>query len=368
MALIDPTSGDTLKVVERGIAATDPAAAGSRVLLRLPHKVGLLPQAENSRIYNRLIQEEGEEVPVDEDGRLLNELTYLNLPSEQKGRIVYFGITGTNPEGEPVQEEVSDFQFGSLEDSLKGDVFYFRRLIGKGGEFPFDRAGNPLDRTAYNRLPAAERGSIVASGELVRVRFKARVILNGTTIDATVRDSNFPESWQQVDAGDATSLRESKTLSISVPVTSQVLQNVEIEPNPFTPNADSVNDEIQIRFVIGKLNVDRDIRIQIFDLGGPSGVAANPDRIRRTALCLEWTGRPGTDGSPGSLPVQDRGGRGQVFWHCGSNHSSGFLEETHSPLPLAPYVDAETLSLPEHAGSPGGPGVAGSYGRGIAVA
>ena len=268
MALIDPTSGDTLKVVERGIAATDPAAAGSRVLLRLPHKVGLLPQAENSRIYNRLIQEEGEEVPVDEDGRLLNELTYLNLPSEQKGRIVYFGITGTNPEGEPVQEEVSDFQFGSLEDSLKGDVFYFRRLIGKGGEFPFDRAGNPLDRTAYNRLPAAERGSIVASGELVRVRFKARVILNGTTIDAAVRDSNFPESWQQVDAGDATSLRESKTLSISVPVTSQVLQNVEIEPNPFTPNADSVNDEIQIRFVIGKLNVDRDIRIQIFDLGG----------------------------------------------------------------------------------------------------
>ena len=263
-----PASRDTLKVVEGGIAATDPAAAGSRVLLRLPHKVGLLPQTDNSRIYNRLIQEEGEEVPVDEDGRLLNELTYLNLPSEQEGRVVYFGITGTDPDGEPIQEEVSDFQFRSMEDSLKGDVLYFRRLIGKGGEFPFDRQGNPLDRTDYNRLPRTEKGSIVASGELVRVRFKARVILNGTTIDAAVRDSNSPETWQQVDAGDATSLRESKALSISVPVTSQVLQNVVIEPNPFTPNADGINDEIQIRFAIGNLNADRDIQVQIFDLSG----------------------------------------------------------------------------------------------------
>ncbi len=263
-----PASGDTLKVVEGGIAATDPAAPGSRVLLRLPHKVGLLPEADNSRIYNRLIREEGEEVPVDEDGRLLNELTYLNLPSEQEGRIVYFAITGTNQDGEPVQEEVSDFQYGSLEDSLKGDVQYFRRLIGKGGEFPFDREGNPLDRTAYNSLPRTEKGSIVANGELVRVRFKASVILSGTTIDAAVRDSNSPDSWQQVDAGDATSLRESKALSISVPVTSQVLQNVEIEPNPFTPNADGINDQSQIRFAIGNLNADRDIRVQIFDLSG----------------------------------------------------------------------------------------------------
>ena len=268
MALIDPTSGDTLKVVEGGIAATDPAAPGSRLLLRLPHKVGLLTQTDNSRIYNRLIREEGEEVPVDEDGRLLNELTYLNLPSEQEGRIVYFAITGTNQDGEPVLEEVSDFQYGSLEDSLKGDVQYFRRLIGKGGEFPFDREGNPLDRTAYNRLPRTEKGSIVANGELVRVRFKASVILNGTTIDAAVRDSNSPDSWQQVDAGDATSLRESTALSISVPVTSQVLQNVEIEPNPFTPNADGINDQSQIRFAIGNLNADRDIRVQIFDLSG----------------------------------------------------------------------------------------------------
>ena len=53
--------------------------------MRLPHKVGLLPQSEKLRLYNRLILAEGEEIPVDEDGRPLNQLTYLSLPLEQRG-------------------------------------------------------------------------------------------------------------------------------------------------------------------------------------------------------------------------------------------------------------------------------------------
>ena len=266
-ALIDPVSGDTLKVVEGGIEAVDGTTTGPRLHLRLPHKVELLPQAEESRTYNRIILEEGEEVPVDEDGRHLNELTYLSLSAEQRGRIVYFQL-GTGVDGAPVQEEISDFQYRSLPDSLQGEVIYFRRLIGQGGEFPFDREGNRLDQAAYNRLPTIERGSIVAAGELVRIRFKARVFLNGSTIDASVRDSSAPESWQQVDAGDATFLREGASLNIAVPVSSRLIQDVEIAPNPFTPNGDGINDQMQIRFAIGNLNADRKIQVEIFDLNG----------------------------------------------------------------------------------------------------
>jgi hypothetical protein len=267
-ALIDPESGDTLKVFQGGIAAGDAAAAGSKLLLHLPHKVGLLPQSEKSRFYNRLILEDGEEVPVDEDGRLLNQLTYLSLTSEQQGRRVHFQIVDSNPDGTPIQEEVSNFQYKSLEDSLKGEILYFRKLIGKGGEFPFDREGQPLEQAAYNALPTDEKGSIVATGEVVRVRFKAKVLLNGSTIDASIRDASGPAIWQQVDAGDATLLRAGNSMSIAVPLSTQVVRDVELSPNPFTPNADGVNDRIQIRFALGNLNADREIRVEIFDLSG----------------------------------------------------------------------------------------------------
>ena len=267
-ALIDPISGDTLKVFQGGIAAGDADAAGAKLLMRLPHKVGLLPQSEQSRFYNRLILAEGEEVPVDEDGRPLNQLTYLSLPLEQRGSTVYFQIVGENPDGTLIQEEVTNFQYKSLEDSLKGEVLYFRKLIGKGGEFPFDRAGQPLSQAAYNALPTDEKGSIVAAGETVRVRFKAKVILNGSTIDASIRDAGGPAIWQQVDAGNATSLREGNTMSIAVPLSAQVVRDVEISPNPFTPNADGVNDQLQIRFSLGNLNANRAVRVEIFDLSG----------------------------------------------------------------------------------------------------
>ena len=269
-ALIDPNSGDTLKVFEGGIAAGNADASGSKLLMRLPHKVGLLPDSENSRLYNRLTLEEVEEVPVDEDGRPLNQLTYLSMPSEQRGRRVHFEIVGRNPDGTPAQEEVTNFQYNSLEDSLQGEILYFRKLVGKGGEFPFDREGQPLDQAAYNTLPRNEKGSIVATGELVRVRFKAKVILNGSTIDASIRDASGPAIWQQVDAGDATLLREGSSMSIAVPLSPRVVRDVETSPNPFTPNADGINDRMQIRFTMGNLNTDREVRVEIFDLGGRS--------------------------------------------------------------------------------------------------
>ena len=251
--------GDTVKAFFPGEA---------QVLLRLPEKVALQPQQPGSRTYYRAIVEEGDEVPVDADGRLLNELTYLGLAFEEKGRIVYFAITGQDDEGKVIEEEVSETDFRALEDSLKGSVRYFRRLLGKGGQFPFDQDGEPLSESAYNALPRAERGAVVAAGEMVQVGFKARVLLSGSTVDVSIRDSAHPESWQQVDPGDATAETPSASLSISVPFSSRVIQEATITPNPFTPNADGINDQTEVRFAIGNLNTERALQVQIFDLSG----------------------------------------------------------------------------------------------------
>jgi len=251
--------GDTVKAFFPG---------DTEVLLRLPEKVTLQPQRDDSRTYYRAIVEEGDEVPVDADGRLLNELTYLGLPFEEQGRVVYFAVTGRDAEGQIIEQAVSKTDFRALEDSLKGSVRYFRRLLGKGGQFPFDQDGEPLNESAYNALPRAERGAVVAAGEMVQVRFKARVLLNGSTVDVSIRDSAHPESWQQVDPGDATTATPSTSLSISVPFSSRVIQEATIAPNPFTPNADGVNDQTEVRFAIGNLNAARALQVQIFDLSG----------------------------------------------------------------------------------------------------
>ncbi len=271
-ALIDPASGDSLKIFDGSTQGA--GAGGERLLVRLPRKVDML-QSDGARIFNRRIvrviendEEVPQEVPVDEDGRLLNELTYLGLPAEQKGRIVYFQIASRDADGQPLQVEVDEFTYKALDDSLKGEIRYFRQLLGIGGEFPFDTEGEPLTQASYNALPSSQRGSIVAGGEMVRLRFNAEVLLNGTTVDASIRDSSDPETWQLVDAGDATSMTPGADLSISVPFSSRVLHNVSLAPNPFTPNGDGVNDRVKIDFSLGNLNVDRTIDLMVYDLSG----------------------------------------------------------------------------------------------------
>jgi hypothetical protein len=259
-ALIEVDSGDTLRIY--------PAETESGVLLRLPEKISAQPRGENTRAYYRIVLEEGEEVPVDRDGRILNELTYLGLPIDEQGKIVYFAIRGTDEDGKPIQETVDEFAYQGLEDADKGEIRFFRKLVGKGGESAYDLEGNPLTLETYNALFADQRGSVDATGELVRVRFAAVVRLNGTTVDAFIRDSAFPENWQQVDAGDATTLTPGAALSISVPFSARLIQDIEIGPNPFTPNDDGINDLAHIRFALGNLNIERNVRVMIFDLGG----------------------------------------------------------------------------------------------------
>ena len=205
-------------------------------------------------------------MPVDEDGRVLNEILYLKLPAEQQGRILYFAVTGRGADGTAIRDSVSQGEYWHLLDSLRGEIRYFR--TGIGGEFPFDWAGNPLTRAGYEALPAEEQGAILAPGQLMRVRFNGSVVLYGTTLDALVRDASTQGAWQQVDPGDATALTPGTSLTVTVPFSRRILHNIDIAPNPFTPNGDGVNDRTEIRFDLGKLNQVRVIRVAIYDLSG----------------------------------------------------------------------------------------------------
>ena len=238
--------------------------------MRLPNPLNILPEAEGSRTYNR-ITVEGEQVRTTQDGELLSGPSYGVLSEEERGDIRYFSQT-LDANGVPSFTEVSQTSYEKLPVDQQAPVRYFRILRGDGAQFPFDDAGNNLDSDGYNRLPPTAQGTVVGPGPLVRLRFKAPIFLNGTTLRMSVRNTrtgaNLDAPWQFIEPGDANPMIESNTLSINMPVGTLPLAEFDIAPNPFTPNGDDINDAAEIQFSIFKITSVREARVRIYTLAG----------------------------------------------------------------------------------------------------
>ncbi len=234
--------------------------------VRLPESLNA--QVDASRVYNRLTSE-GEQVPVTADGLPLTDAAYGLLEVEEQGDVRYFRRIA---DGESTLSEVSEAAYRDLEADQQGPIRYFRILRGTGAQFPFDVAGDSLDAAAYNRLSFSARGTVVAEGALMRLRFAAPVFVNGTTVEVAVRNTaggaNMAAPWQSVEAGDATALIGSNALSINLPLDAKAVDEFRIVPNPFTPNGDAINDETEILFSVFKLTAPRQAQVRIYTLAG----------------------------------------------------------------------------------------------------
>jgi len=180
--------------------------------------------------------------------------------------------------------------------------------LGRETDFPNDRAelfrpegtgrfvsasGDTLPEVSVGdtltvRLPRTLR---TGGPELLRIRFLAAVFVNGTTFAAQVSDVSRPDVWQRVDPGDATFLSDSRTTSLRTTVDDRLILDVRLEPNPFTPNGDGVGDEVRITFSVAQVNVERPVRVTIWDLGGRK-IRERVARRRRAAgaYALRWRG------------------------------------------------------------------------------
>jgi len=167
-----------------------------------------------------------------------------------------------------VEMEMAGLDVGSEDAFIENTMDVFAR--DEGGTFA-DGSGDALELlldgsdSLQVRLPRAIRPG---GPNLLRLRFRSTLFLNGTLFEVFVGNSSISGSWQRVDSGDATFLSSSKTLSVGVPVDDRIVKEVELVPNPFTPNGDGINDELRIAFDVLKVNVSRPARVGIYTLEG----------------------------------------------------------------------------------------------------
>jgi hypothetical protein len=130
--------------------------------------------------------------------------------------------------------------------------------------------------------------SVVRGGETVyAIRFRTRNFLNSTVFSLSLANSLWPGILQVASEGDVGTASASQSLVVIADLReTSLLTDQAVAPRIFTPNGDGINDVVQIRFVVFK--VETVARVRIFDLAGRE-VAELVGAVGETAT-YEWTG------------------------------------------------------------------------------
>ena len=111
--------------------------------------------------------------------------------------------------------------------------------------------------------PVAQTAAVVA------LRFTGVLYLAGNAFVAQVGLGEGDERvWQRVDAGDASVLGSGRGLTVFTPFGGGLLGEVEVAPNPFTPNGDSINETVELIVPVFKLLGSKALVLEVYSLDG----------------------------------------------------------------------------------------------------
>lgn len=128
--------------------------------------------------------------------------------------------------------------------------------------------GNPV---AYSVISSPEYVKVafqqpINSSSRISVKLSLTLYLDINEFPSVVISKMTASNPQFVDTRKRGNLNSWTVLTTDVP--ERLIVDLQINPNPFSPNGDGLNDRTQISFFLANLLVERNLKIQIFDLTG----------------------------------------------------------------------------------------------------
>lgn len=147
--------------------------------------------------------------------------------------------------------------------------------------------------------------AVVKTEQLVQLSFRSTIFQNRTRFDLFLSNTQLGEAvLQRVDEGDASAEVTSESISVSLPITGELLANVSLAPVVLTPNGDGVGDEMRLEFDALKLISPRPVQVTIYDLAGRVVVQLVREGLAQRHT-FNWDGRDGEGRlvSPGTYVI-----------------------------------------------------------------
>ena len=145
------------------------------------------------------------------------------------------------------------------------------RLIVPGGGLEADAVEVNLAGEAISPEEVALRGDSLfvtlgqrVGGDSLKVHFTARLWRNATVFSAELGHGDRPGLWQSVEAAFR---RTNVVLLPALAGSDRLIGDLQVAPATVTPNGDGINDQVQIRFVVFKVETATP-QVRVFDLAG----------------------------------------------------------------------------------------------------
>lgn len=153
---------------------------------------------------------------------------------------------------------------------------------------------------------------VLRGNQIYELKFRTKVFLQSTVFSVELERQTRPGRVQRVSSGDASALVSSQTLVVVSDLEdTQLLRDVVVNPNVFTPNDDGINDRVSIELSVYHVEGEKELGIGIFDLSGHRVRDLSTRRVRPSGEhVVAWDGRDerGALVHPGIYAVQVRFG------------------------------------------------------------
>ena len=137
------------------------------------------------------------------------------------------------------------------------------------------------------RLPAAIKTT--NGSALVELQFEATIFGFNTFFIGSTGHSDFENSWQRVDDGDANGTTDSETTVVLALERGEFIGDIDLDAS-VTPNGDGVNDELTVAFSLMRIGAVTPVFVEVYDLSGRliSTLHDSPTTTGRHSL--SWSG------------------------------------------------------------------------------